>query len=887
MSKPKPKKDDQPVFDSHPSPETEGILELIFSSIHTGIAYLDPRFNFIWVNQGYATATGHEIGFFHEKNYFELFPDPDVQANFRKVVESGGTFSSFNKPGPALNGAAAGETYWDWRVQTLRDREETVKGLVLLVEDVTQRAKAEKALHRTQTMFAHLFESAPDANILVDEHGHIVALNRQAETLFGYARQELDGKPVETLVPDHSKRAHLRQRQKYQQDPHLRQMGANLDLYGRKKDGTEFPVDVTLSPLETEQGLLVLSVVRDITRRKAAQEALRKSEERLQAVIKTLPVILWAVDREGVFTLLEGRGLSSIHSRREDLLGHSAWETLAKTPQVLDNIRRALKGEEVIVDLDTVTGQSFEVSYSPQFDSNGGIVGVIGLASNITARKQAERELKHSEERFRTSVENLLEAFAILSAVRDLEGEVVDFQFEYANQAALLVNQDLEEPMLGKHLSDLLPNSKPAGLFKALCQVVETGQPLVLKSIEYEDRWGGQVPFQRALDIQATKLGDGVAASWRDVTEDRRMEAALRQQEALLRTVVDTLPVGVWVVDRDSQVVLGNQAGYQIWGGRLHSAQEQTGGLRAWWRRSGGRISPQEWPVARALAQAENLLEEEIDIETPDGQRKTILSSTAPLKGEGGQVTGAVMVFQEITERKRMEAELSEVQQRLMDGIELERRRLAQELHDGPIQDLYGLSFQLQGLDEEITSPAGKASVEEARVETQAVVQVLREICGELRPPTLVHFGLKKAILSHIEKVGKDHAEIKIELRLAEDGTELPEPIRLALFRIYQHSLSNILRHAHADRVEIHLDLVDRRVILEIHDNGVGFEVPHRWVKLAREGHLGLIGSSERAESVGGTLEIESAPGKGATIRAVVPIPHDNTVTAESAKQTA
>jgi PAS domain S-box-containing protein len=364
------------------------------------------------------------------------------------------------------------------------------------------------------------------------------------------------------------------------------------------------------------------------------------------------------------------------------------------------------------------------------------------------------------------------------------------------------------------------------------------------------------------------------------------MEAALRQQEALLRTVVDTLPVGVWVVDRDGRVALGNQVGLHIRGG-AQLDREQTGGLRAWWRRSGRRIAPPEWPITRAIANGETLLEEEIDIETPDGQRRTILSSTAPLKDERSQVTGAVMVFQEITERKRMEAELSEVQLRLMDGLELERRRLAQELHDGPIQDLYGISFQLQGLDEEISTPAGKNSVEEVRAEAQAVVQVLREICGELRPPTLVHFGLKRAILSHIEKVGKDHPEIKIELSLVEDRTELPEPIRLALFRIYQHSLSNIVRHAHADRIEINFDLVNRTAILEIRDNGVGFEVPRRWVKLAREGHLGLIGSSERAESVGGKLEIESAPGKGATIRATVPIPQDNTVIAEAAKQTA
>jgi PAS domain S-box-containing protein len=865
--------------------KADGILELIFSSIHTGIAYFDRQFNYIWVNQEYADAYGHEIAFFPGKDYFSLFPDGELQATFKQVADTGGTYSSFSKPGLASATLDGRETYWDWHLQTLRDRDGSIQGMLLTQEEVTQRARAEMALHQTQAMFAHLFESAPDANILVDEQGAIVALNRQAEALFGYARHELVGQPIETLIPHGSQKVHVRHRQKFQKDPHIREMGANLDLSGCRKDGSEFPVDVTLSPLETEQGLLVLSVVRDITRRKAAQEALRKSQQQLQAVMKTLPVVLWAADRQGIVTLLEGRGIASLQNRRTELIGRPVWQMLADFPQAHDFFLRALQGEELVADIDTGAGEFYETSYSPQYGADGEIVGVIGLASNISARKKIEQELKQSEERFRTSVDNLLEAFIILTAVRDADGHIVDFHFAYANQVAREANHLLGEAMLDRRLLDMLPNLNQHGLFDALTQVVETGKPLVMKGVDFEDTWGGQTPFQRALDIQATRLGDGVAASWRDVTEDRRMETALRRQEELLRTVMDTLPVGVWVVDRDGEVVLGNRAGVQIWGGGLQKIQEK-GGLRAWWSRSGRRLSLKEWPVTRVMAHPEMLLEEEIDIETPDGRRKTILNSTVSLQDEQGRVSGALMVSQEITERKRMEAELAEVQRRLMDGIETERRRLAQELHDGPIQDLYGISYLLQGMADDLPTDAEKRGLEEARAETQAVVYVLREICGELRPPALVHFGLKRAILSHIEKFSKDHPGIQVELHLVDDRTELTEPVRMALFRIYQHTLSNVARHAGAKTIAIHFDMIDKMASLEIIDNGVGFEVPRHWVKLAREGHLGLIGSSERAESVGGRLEIESAPGKGTTIRALIPIPQDNTITAESSKQT-
>ncbi|HEX9013353.1 MAG TPA: PAS domain-containing protein [Anaerolineaceae bacterium] len=864
--------------------EAHDILDLISSSLHTGIAYLDREFRFVWVNQGYALAAGLEVDAFRGRNYFDLFPDPSIRALFSQVVQTGGTYAAFSKPAEALGFPETG-TSWDWYLQPLRDGSEGVKGLVITIENASQRVQAEKSLNETQAMFEHLFESAPDANILVDEHGSILAVNRQAEEMFGYTRDELAAKPIEILLPGQLRDLHASHRKKFNRDPRTRPMGEDLDLYGRRKDGSQVPVDITLSPLMTDQGLRILSSVRDITRRKQADEALRRSEESLQAVMHALPVILFAIDRNGIFTLLQGQGLAGLGTDVSGLLGRSAFEVLRAYPDVLGYIRRALAGEDVRVDLQTRSGEYFEVSYTPQRDASGETIGLIGLASNITARKKAEIELRQWEERFRSSLENLLEAFTILTPVRDSRNRIVDFRIEYANEIARRANQELGGSIVGMRLTELLPGIRQIRLVEQFRKVVKTGQPLILTGVDYEDNWVGKVRFRRFLNIRATRLGEGVATSWRDVTEDYRMQAAMRQQEAMLRTVVDTLPVGVVVVDRSGQVTLGNKAGFQIWRDQLPPAL-QSEMPKAWWPRSGRRITAREWPITRAVTHGETILEEEMDIITPDGLRKTILNSTVPLHDEDGQVSGAVMVSQEITERKQMEAELSEVQRRLMDGIEMERRRLAQELHDGPMQDLYGIAFQIQTIEEEVSGER-KAAAEQARASVQEVVQVLRDVCGELRPPTLVHFGLKRAILSHIEKFHNAHPEVKISLQLVDDRTELPEMVRLALFRIYQHTISNIVRHAQANRIEIDFDLIDRNAILEIHDNGVGFEVPRHWLKLAREGHLGLIGSAERAESVGGKLEIESAPGEGTTIRAVVPLPHDNTITAEPVKEMA
>jgi signal transduction histidine kinase len=150
---------------------------------------------------------------------------------------------------------------------------------------------------------------------------------------------------------------------------------------------------------------------------------------------------------------------------------------------------------------------------------------------------------------------------------------------------------------------------------------------------------------------------------------------------------------------------------------------------------------------------------------------------------------------------------------------------------------------------------------------------MLRTISGEMRPPTLAPFGLEKAIRSHAEEFQKAQPALQIKLDLMPDEQTLTEQTRLALFRIYQQAMNNIVRHARASLVFIRFTLDPNEVVLEIEDNGQGFQVPVRWIDLAREGHLGLIGMAERTEAIGGHFEIQSSAGQGTRIRVTVPCP--------------
>ncbi len=116
-----------------------------------------------------------------------------------------------------------------------------------------------------------LLESAPDSMVIVNAGGKMVVVNSQTEILFGYSRQELIGQPVEILIPARLERLHVKHRASFLAEPHVRPMGAGQELLGKRKNGTEFPVEISLSPLRTPQGLFVTSAVRDITERKHAE----------------------------------------------------------------------------------------------------------------------------------------------------------------------------------------------------------------------------------------------------------------------------------------------------------------------------------------------------------------------------------------------------------------------------------------------------------------------------------------------------------------------------------------------------------------------------------------------------------------------------------------
>lgn len=293
---------------------------------------------------------------------------------------------------------------------------ETPEGLLATarIRDITEQRRAEEVRRRGEGRFAALLESAPDAVVIVDEDGRMVIVNEQTERLFGYTREELVGQPVELLLPERFQDRHVAHRGDYYGDPGTRPMGAGLELFGRRRDGTEFPVDISLSAVETDEGRLATAFIRDATDRRAAEELRRKGEDRFRALLESAPDGVLIADAEGRIVLA--------NHQIEELFGYERQELLGKPVELLLPARFHERHR----------GHRAEYLDAPSTRPMG-----VGLDLAGRRKDQSEFPVDISLSTIETDEGRLLTAF-----VRDITGRraQADLERDLANRRALLAH---------------------------------------------------------------------------------------------------------------------------------------------------------------------------------------------------------------------------------------------------------------------------------------------------------------------------------------------------------------------------------------------------------------------------------------------------------------
>lgn len=253
------------------------------------MAYLDEG-----IGQAYVSPQIEEmLGFTQEewlndpvRWYEQIHPDDKA----RWSVEAAGLFMS-GKPLKSLYRVLArdGRVVWfHCEAKMVRNDKGQPWFIHGVAFDISELKRTEEALSKSEEMLQGLFDFAPDTVVVVNGQGTIIRVNAQVQQMFGYKPSELMNQPIEVLVPDRLRLEHAQHREHYVAEPHTRPMGAGLELFGKRKDGSEFPVDIMLSPMEADDGSMVIGVIRDITRRKQAEEAQREYAEQLKVLSRRL-----------------------------------------------------------------------------------------------------------------------------------------------------------------------------------------------------------------------------------------------------------------------------------------------------------------------------------------------------------------------------------------------------------------------------------------------------------------------------------------------------------------------------------------------------------------------------------------------------------------------
>jgi PAS domain S-box-containing protein len=264
-----------------------------------------------------------------------------------------------------------------------------------------------------------ILEAIPDALVAVNQQGVIIQINSQTERLFAYTREELIGQRIETLVPERQRGQHEHHRDQYHARPKIRRMGSGLDLYGRRRDGSEFPVEISLSPIGMGDSMMVLSVIRDISDRKRIEEELRRahdelerrktrelrdSQNRLALIVDSSQDAIIGKNLDGIITHWN-RGAEEMYGyTAQEMIGRSISSLCPKDrgdeiPEILKKIRRGQRVEYFESVRVTKDGRRLEVSISvsPILDQDGHVVGASAIARNITTQKRIEDQLRQSQ----------------------------------------------------------------------------------------------------------------------------------------------------------------------------------------------------------------------------------------------------------------------------------------------------------------------------------------------------------------------------------------------------------------------------------------------------------------------------------------------------------
>ena len=390
----------------------------------------------------------------------------------------------------------------------------------------------------------------------------------------------------------------------------------------------------------------------------------------VQRLVDSLADAVAQFDERGRHLLVNDRYCELNGLPREEVLGRTHRE-LGRPTDLCDTWEHALAeafATGAIQEIEYVypgpgPARRFSARITPHVDQDGRCA--ICLVRETTQQRETHEELRKSISMLNAALESTADGLLIVNQQGRVESYNQRFLDLWRIPPALAASRD-DEKLLAFVLDQL---KEPEKFLATVRERYNQPDAESFDTIRFKD---GRF-FERFSQPQRL---DGVSVgrvwSFRDVTERHRAEETLRRSEDLLQKVLETLPVGVWILDDQTQIIRGNRAGHDIWGGHRKGGPVGFAELKGWCVPSGRQIAPDEWAGVRAIRDGRTTLNEEIEIECIDGTRKLINNSALPLRDAAGRIIGGIIVAQDISQRRRAEVERKEIEARMQHAQRLE-----------------------------------------------------------------------------------------------------------------------------------------------------------------------------------------------------------------------
>jgi len=831
------------------------------------LAYMDPQFNFIHVNKAYADADKRDPNFFPGKNHFDLYPNDENEAIFRRVVETGEPYSAYAKPFIYANNPERGVSYWDWTLQPVKATSGETTGLLFRAVDVTKHVRMEEELRNSEAYFRQLFDESPLPAGMAGFDYRFRMVNKAFCQMLGYSADEMLSLTVMDVTHSDDLLADAVQRDAL--------AAGEIDQYQIdkrfvRKDGAMIWVRFWARLLRDKEGtsLHLMLLVEDITDEKRAEEELKLYHERLEQMVgerttelaeanaklqqaivehecdeeklretnEQLNNILSSIS-DGFFTLDNQMVVTYFNQAAEHLVGRKA-EIVVGRPlfDAFPEARGSVFEEKYTYALKHKVALSFETYFGVEPLTNWYDVRVYPFKDGIsvyfqvtTARREAEEAIRISEEKLRLVTDSLPALIGYVDA---------DRRFLFNNK---LYGEWFKQPqaeLAGKHMREVLGEAS----YRKVAPYVEkvlSGQPVRFEVV-FEFEGGLQKPVEGRYVPHIDGEGNvqGFFALVTDISERKQFEAErerlrkeAEEERDRLMTLLNTVSDEVWFCDTKGNVTLLNVAAEK--GGFTPEDVNQP--LHQWLQTveildaEGGHPRPTEdAPLLRSLRGETVRNFEEIVRDPLTGLLRYREGSSTPLRRRDGRIVGAVAAVRDVSARKRAEIALRESETRfreLSEHLEQKVREKVVELQQA--ETLAAIGRMVSVVAHEVRNPLQKIGM---GVET--LKSDLGQDSTELEILDEIAFGVDSLngiigdLLNYSRPIKLDPAPVRIE-DLVEQAISL-----------LHNKLPNISLSIKLDRPQEELR-VDRMKFVQVLAN--------------------LISNSADAMPDGGTMTIQSS----------------------------